>query len=153
MFATSLKYILIGTASVALVAGCANPNSAAVFSSSQAQTAQTVQIGTVLSVNHVQIQGESNSLVTAAGVAVGGLAGSRVSSRSVPSAIGATAGATAGGLGAQAVQQRTRPGFELTVELDNGSVISVVQAADVPMVAGMRVRVVSGSGSVRVLPM
>lgn len=153
MFSTTLKYMIIGTASVGFMAACSTPNSAAVFTSGQAQSAQTVQLGTVISVNNVQIQGDNNQLVTAAGTAIGGLAGSRVSSRSVPSAIGAVAGATAAGVGTQAVQQRARPGFEITVQQDNGSVISIVQAADVPMGVGMRVRVVSGGGSVRVLPL
>ena len=135
------------------MAGCATQNSAGVFSSSQAQTAQTVQIGTVVSVNQVQIQGENNRLVTAAAIVAGGLAGSTVSGRTVNSAIGATVGATAGGLGAQALQQRTRAGYEIAVQLDNGQTVSIVQAADVPITLGMRVRLLSGNGSDRVLPM
>ena len=153
MFTTTLKYMIVGSTSLGLMAGCATQNSAGVFSSSQAQTAQTVQIGTVVSVNQVQIQGENNRLVTAAAIVAGGLAGSTVSGRTVNSAIGATVGATAGGLGAQALQQRTRAGYEIAVQLDNGQTVSIVQAADVPITLGMRVRLLSGNGSDRVLPM
>ena len=152
MFSTTLKYMIIGTTSVGLMAGCAN-NSAAVYTSGQAQKAQTVQLGTVMAVKDVKIEGKNNQLITIAGTALGGLAGSQVS-HGTESAIAAVAGAVIAGLGTQAIQQgMANAGYEITVELDNKTVISIVQKADVQMTPGMRVRVLSGDGVDRVLPL
>lgn len=153
MISTTLKYMIIGTTSVGLMAGCAN-NSAAVYSSGQAQRAQTVQLGTVMAVKDVRIQGKNNQLITLAGTALGGLAGSQVS-HGTESAIAAVAGAVVGGLGTQAIQKGVGggAGYEITVELDNKTVISIVQKADIQIIPGMRVRVLSGDGVDRVLPL
>lgn len=152
MFSTTLKYMIIGTTSVGLMAGCAN-NSAAVYTSGQAQKAQTVQLGTVMAVKDVKIEGKNNQLITIAGTALGGLAGSQVS-HGTESAIAAVAGAVIGGLGTQAIQKgMSNAGYEITVELDNKTVISIVQKADVQITPGMRVRVLSGDGVDRVLPL
>jgi outer membrane lipoprotein SlyB len=43
-----------------------------------------------------------------------------------------------------------RPGLEVTVQLDSGMYIAVVQEADEPFRAGDRVRILSGRGLTRV---
>ena len=44
-------------------------------------------------------------------------------------------------------------GLEITVRLDNGETRVIAQEADVPLSAGQRVRVISGGGPTRVVPM
>ncbi|WP_230368867.1 outer membrane lipoprotein [Paludibacterium denitrificans] len=64
-------------------------------------------------------------------------------------------GAIAGGLGTQAAQRSlgTKNAIEVTVKLDDSKrLISIVQEADVPLVAGQRVRVLTGGGNDRVVP-
>lgn len=59
-----------------------------------------------------------------------------------------------------AVLQRTmdrrrliKKGYDITVRLDNGdNLLTIVQAAEVEIIKGQRVRVVSGSNGDRVLP-
>jgi outer membrane lipoprotein SlyB len=41
----------------------------------------------------------------------------------------------------------------VTVRLDNGETRVIAQAADVPLAVGQRVRLISGNGPTRVVPM
>ena len=77
---------------------------------------------------------------------LGGIAGSHVGGGS-GQVVGAIAGAVLGGIIGQrrrAGRQRSAPGVEITVLLDSGKYIAIVQEADEPFRAGDRVRVLSG---------
>ena len=65
---------------------------------------------------------------------------------------GAIGGALLGGIIGQNVEQQAnqKNGMEITVLLDSGKYISVVQGADEPFQAGDRVRILSGPGGTRV---
>ncbi|OWY39566.1 hypothetical protein CEK28_07815 [Xenophilus sp. AP218F] len=133
--------------------GCATSDSSMVYSQSQMRQAQTVQIGTVISVQNVKMEGKSNELLTLGGAALGGLAGSNVGGGKGQIA-GSIVGALAGGFGANAAQQAmSKNALEITVKLDSGRMISIVQEADVPFVQNQRVRVLSGGGNDRVVPL
>lgn len=136
-----------------MLSGCAN-DSAMVYSQNQMRQAQTVQIGTVVSVHNVKMEGSNNGLLTLGGAALGGLAGSHLGSGSKANAAGAIVGALAGGYATDAAQKGmgTKNALEITVKLDSGRMISIVQDPDVQLVAGQRVRVLSGGGNDRVVP-
>jgi outer membrane lipoprotein SlyB len=138
----------------AALTGCAD-NSAMTYNQSQMQRAQSVQLGTVVSVQQVKVKGDSNALLTLGGAALGGLAGSNIGGGSRGSAAGAVVGAMAGGYGAQAAQKNLggKNALEITVKLDSGQTISIVQGADTPIVNGQRVRVLTGAGADRVVPL
>ncbi|MCZ6500542.1 MAG: hypothetical protein O6844_08670, partial [Gammaproteobacteria bacterium] len=59
-------------------------------------------------------------------------------------AVGGVVGAVAG----QAIEKKIteQDGLEITIEMDNGRVIAIVQAATVDFVDGERVRVLTGRG-------
>ena len=132
--------------------GCASSRSGEVYSRDQARTAQTVQMGTVERVSPVQIEGTKSAVGPAAGAAAGGALGSTIGSgsgKTVAAVFGAIAGGVAGGAAEEQITQRD--GLEITVRLDNGDVIVVVQEADVQFVVGERVRVLrGGDGTTRV---
>ena len=144
---------LVTLLSLGMLGGCAS-DSAMVYNQGQVQQAQTVQLGIVTSVQHVTMKGDNNSLLTLGGAALGGIAGSQLGQGNRANAAGAIAGALLGGFGADAAQSSLskKNGLEITVKLDSGRMISIVQAADVPMVTGQRVRVLSGGGADRVVP-
>mgnify|MGYP001216196220 CR=1 FL=1 len=102
-------------------------------------------------VKPVQIEGTKTPVGGLAGAAVGGVAGSNVGGGK-GQIIGGIIGAVAGGrAGAAAEEGLTRKqGMEITVRLDNGSLIAVVQEADQQFAPGDRVRVLSGGGATRV---
>lgn len=144
---------LVTLLSLGMLGGCAS-DSAMVYNQGQVQQAQTVQLGIVTSVQQVTMKGDNNSLLTLGGAALGGIAGSQLGQGNRANAAGAIAGALLGGFGADAAQSSLskKNGLEITVKLDSGRMISIVQAADVPMVTGQRVRVLSGGGADRVVP-
>jgi outer membrane lipoprotein SlyB len=79
------------------------------------------------------------------GAAIGGIAGSNVGGGS-GQAVGAIAGAVLGGIIGQSIERdaNMKAGIEITVLLDSGKYIAVVQGADEQFRAGDRVRVLSG---------
>ena len=113
--------------------------------------AQTVPMGTVESVRQVTIEGKNSGVGGAAGTVIGGIAGSNIG-QGRGSAVGSVFGAVAGGLLGKKAEDGvvTRPGLEITVQLDSGGMRAYVQDADVQFRAGDRVRIVSGNGKARV---
>lgn len=151
----AFKLSAIALLGISLISGCASTSdSAQVYSKNQMRQAQVVELGQVISVRNVRMEGDKNELLTMGGTALGGLAGSNIG-RGNGAIAGAIVGAIAGGLATQSAQQslNTKPALEITVKLDNGGkMLSVVQEADVPFTQGQRVRVLSGGGNTRVSP-
>ncbi len=142
----------IAIAIVAAVSGCATPsNSSSVYNASQVQREQIVRFGVVESVRQVAIQRPENGVGTLAGAGVGGVAGSAVGGGR-GSIIGAIVGAVAGGVAGNAIENsaNNRPGYELTVRLDDGTMRAIVQEADEAFQPGDRVRILSRGGISRV---
>ena len=142
----------VGLALIAAAAGCATPsNSGAVYNASQAQREQIVRFGTMESVRQVTIQRPENGVGSLAGAGVGGVAGSAIGGGR-GNIIGAIVGAVAGGVAGNAIENSAnhRPGYELTVRLDDGQMRAIVQEADEPFQPGERVRILSRGGISRV---
>jgi outer membrane lipoprotein SlyB len=146
-----LHFIPFLMASV-LLAGCASSNSGEVYSRDQVRRSQTVQLGTVQSVKNVKIEGTRSFVGPVAGGVAGGVAGSTIGSGS-GSVLAALGGAAIGAVGGAVAEEKItkKDGLEITVKLDNGSTIAVVQEAHVMFSAGESVRILTGSdGSARV---
>lgn len=133
------------------LAACAGSQSGSVYSRDDARKTQTVRMGVVESVRLVRIEGTKTPIGTVAGGAVGGIAGSTIG-HGRGSAAAAVVGAVVGGLaGAAAEEGITRKdGLEITVKLDNGTLLAVVQEADEQFHPGERVRLVESGGTTRV---
>ena len=142
-----MKTALILLSTVALLAGCASSKSGDVYTRDQARREQTVRMGVVESVREVLMEGTKSPAGTIAGGAVGGIAGSTVGGgkgAAVAAVIGAVAGAIAGSAIEEGVTRRQA--MEITVKLDGGRIIAVVQEGDPrEFRPGDRVRVLSGS--------
>lgn len=147
----NLKVMVLATACVAVLGGCASSMSGSAYSRDQARQAQEVEMGTVESVRQVQIEGTKTPIGAAAGAAVGGIAGSNIGGGK-GQAVGAILGAVGGGLAGAAVEEGVtrKPGLEITVRLDSGRLIAVTQEADENFAPGERVRVLTGGGVTRV---
>jgi outer membrane lipoprotein SlyB len=133
------------------LAACAPPVRNDVYYRNQTMRPQTVEMGIVESLRPVQIQPGDSGVGTVGGAALGGLAGSTIghNAGSVAAAIG---GAILGGVVGTAIERdaNRREGVEVTVHLDSGRMISIVQEATEPLRAGDRIRVVSDGYSTRV---
>ncbi|MBR9827964.1 MAG: glycine zipper 2TM domain-containing protein [Oceanospirillales bacterium] len=102
------------------------------YSRSQVGQAQSVQYGTVESVTAVRIEGRADGVVgSGTGAIVGGIAGNQIGGGSGRT-LATVVGAVAGGLIGQRVEQATtqRQGQEITVRLDSGRIVSVVQEVE-----------------------
>lgn len=135
----------------AMVAGCAQGLGGASYSREEARREQNVRMGVVESVRQVQIEGTRTIVGPAAGAVVGGIAGSTVGGGR-GSDIAAVLGAVAGGVAGQAIEQGTtrRTGVEVTVKLDSGALVAIVQEADETFKPGERVRILSDGRTSRV---
>jgi outer membrane lipoprotein SlyB len=136
-----------------LASGCATQGSSGqVYREGETRRAQAIEQGTVESVRHVTIQADDdNKIGTLAGGVLGGLAGSHVGGGKGRAA-GAIVGAIAGGVAGQHIEKNmnTRPGLEITVRMDNGTMRAYVQDNDDDFRPGERVRIVSNGGVSRV---
>ncbi|SDK60279.1 outer membrane lipoprotein SlyB [Methylophilus rhizosphaerae] len=146
----TLQWITI-IAVIGFLGACASSNSGSVYSRDEARKTQTVKTGVVESVRSVKLEGTKSPVGTVAGGAIGGIAGSTVG-HGAGSTIAAVIGAVAGGLAGSAAEEAVtrKDAFEITVKLDGGGLVSIVQEADEPFAAGDRVRIVENSGTSRV---
>lgn len=148
-----MKKAIVVSCCLVMLAGCATqPNSGRVYRAGEAGREHMIRMGTVESVRSVVIDKGQNGVGTFAGGALGGLA----AGRNVGSGTGAVAagivGALAGGIAGQHVENNVtrRPGTEITVRFDDGSLRAIVQDADEPFRVGERVRMVSSGRTTRV---
>lgn len=145
--------VLVAAVLAVLASGCASTLSGESYSRDEARRPQQVQIGVIEFLRPVVIEGTKTPIGAGAGAIVGGIAGSAVG-EGRGSAIGSVLGSVAGGLaGAAAEEQVTkRQGIEITVRLESGKVIAVVQeeSSKESFTVGERVRVLTISGTTRV---
>ena len=137
------------------VAGCAPRSmSGDVYSRERAQRVQTIEYGEVVEVRQVLIEGTKSGVGTMAGGMLGGALGSGIG-RGAGAAIGVVGGAIAGGIAGSAVEEAAtmQPGVEVTIRMDTGKTIALVQGIDPPVYAGDRVKVLRNpDGSARAIP-
>jgi outer membrane lipoprotein SlyB len=147
----TISLALAAALTAVILAGCAPSKSGSVYTRDEARREQSVRMGVVESVRHVQIEGTRSGVGPAAGAAVGGIAGSGVGQGRGSSAA-AVVGAVAGGVAGQAAEQAAtrRDGLEITVRLDSGRLVAIVQEADEAFKPGERVRILSDGATSRV---
>jgi len=135
----------------ALLAACASSNSGSVYSRDEARRVQTIKMGVVESVRTVSLEGTRTPIGGAAGAVVGGVAGSTVghgAGQTIATVVGAVVGGLAGAAAEEGITRKN--GLEITVKLDNGSLVAVVQEADEQFHPGDRVRLVENGSTTRV---
>ena len=143
------KIVKIMTISVmiptlAMLSGCANRIGANQYSVAGVGESMTTYIGTIISKRTVQVNQADRMADNATGAAVGmgvgtvaglGIGGGR---GNIAATIG---GALIGGIAGAAIEDKLgqQTGFEYTVQLDNGTLKTIVQGVDIDMPVGQRV--------------
>jgi len=147
----SLKNCALLLVAAVLAGACAYPAGTRDYHGYQVMGEQSVRFGVVESVRDVRLHAGESGVGTVGGAALGGLAGSTVGGGNGQVA-GAIGGAILGGLIGSNVERSAneRQGLEITVHLDSGQYVSIVQEADEAFRPGDRVRILSGRGSTRV---
>jgi outer membrane lipoprotein SlyB len=144
--------VLVLVAGAVAVSGCASGLGGGSYERGEARRAMVVQFGTVDSVRGVQLEGTKTPVGAAAGAAVGGIAGSNVG-RGSGAVVGTILGAVVGGVAGAAVEEGVtrQPGIEVTVRLESGQYLAVVQADQGENFRpGERVRILRDGGTTRV---
>ena len=146
-----ITQLLVVTLLSGLLAACASSNSGSVYSRDEARRVQTIRTGIVESVRQVKLEGTKSPIGTIAGGAVGGIAGSSIG-QGRGSAVAAVIGAVVGGLAGSAAEEgiTRKNALEITVKLDGGGLIAVVQEADDEFKSVDKVRLVESGGTTRV---
>lgn len=143
---------LLAVALLSLFVGaCASSNSGSVYSREDARKVQTVKTGVVESVRQVKLEGTKTPIGTIAGGAIGGIAGSSVGHGN-GSAIVAVIGAVIGGIAGSAAEEglTRKDALEITVKIDGGAMVAIVQESTEQFNAGDKVRLIQNGGTTRV---
>jgi outer membrane lipoprotein SlyB len=145
------RSLLLVPALTLLLGACASSLTGDSYSRGEARHETTIRKGVVESVRYVKLEGTKSGVGAVAGGAVGGIAGGSVGSGR-GSAIASVLGAVAGGLVGAAAEEGVmrQQGIEITVQLDDGSLLAVVQAADEEFVPGEKIRLLRTGGTTRV---
>lgn len=133
------------------LAGCASSNSGSVYSRDETRQMQTVKQGVVESVRQVKIEGTDSKVGTVAGGVVGGVAGTSMGKGKgeiITGVLGAVAGALAGSAAEEVLTRKD--GVEITVKMNDGSLVAIVQEAGEEFHPGEKVRLLQSGGVTRV---
>jgi outer membrane lipoprotein SlyB len=110
---------------------CTPTTSPSSFSRNEAGRIMPVEYGRVTSIRGVEIRPGQTRLGAITGAVLGGVGGSQIGRSTAANVAGAAAGAVAGGAVGSGLQGSSRTnGVELTVELDSGGSVAVVQPGD-----------------------
>lgn len=139
----------LATAALTAVAlmGCANQGmSSHTFPTTGTQTVWNVEYGKVVDVRPVAVEGEVSLLGILLGSAIGSAIGTGVSDSRNAGAVGAVVGAVAGGAIEQAASTATNA-QQITVDLDSGGTVAIVQDDEDQFASGERVRVLTSNAA------
>ena len=148
---------LVALAAIAALSACTVQESlsGSAYSRSSARKAHSVKLGTIVSIDEVLIEGNGGAAGGVGGGILGAAVGSQFgggSTRLITGAVGGIGGAVAGSHVEHKLTQCD--GLEITVQLDNGECMVIVQeAGDDNFFVGQKVRVLSGDGQDRVRPL
>ncbi len=128
----------------ALVSCATNAISSNVYSTTQTGVMQDVQFGEVLSVRNVIIQKNSTDTGQTAGGIIGALAGNEVGKgkgKIVGGVVGTVTGSAIGSIIDRNAQAEA--GIEVTIKLESGRTVAIVQLAGEAFKAGEKVKVLT----------
>lgn len=135
-----------------LATGCASGLGGSDYERADARRVYDVKMATVEAIRSVKIEGTESGVGATAGTVVGGVAGSNVG-QGKGAVVGSVLGAVVGGLAGAAVEESAtrQNGLEITVTLDGGRTIAIIQAdKGEDFRVGDRVRVLQSGGEARV---
>ncbi len=150
---TRLSYLSLPLlASAALISACTPQPTPHSYSRTETMRPQSVELGTLQSIRPVNIRPGETRLGMGTGAILGGIAGSQIGGGTAANVAGGVAGAVAGGALGSALQgSQNTAGLELTVELDSGRTIAIVQPGGPnDFRIGDRVRVIGNGENTRV---
>lgn len=148
-------YFMVLLIAIFGLAGCSSNPYGDTYSVQETRSVQQVRYGTITKIDPVQIEGEGQVVGAIAGAAVGGILGSKIgggSGSDIAAIGGGVLGGVAGSKAAEGISRRQ--GVNLTIKMDSGDTIAIVQEVNPNVVfrVGQRVRVNIDGNTARVVP-
>lgn len=138
---------------LATLSGCAAINPPSAYTSADIARAQSVTFGRVVAVSPEKIRVQGNGAVMRAGEQAGSAIGSTAGRTAQTGNAGAAIGQAVGGIlaGGMEMAMNTADGLAITVKLDDGRTLAVLQPAKPTFAVGQRVAVGEFGGQTRVI--
>ena len=137
-----------------MLGGCMTDLTGSNYDRREARSTQTVQFGEIVEIETVKVDGSQSGIGGVAGAVAGGIGGSTIGGGNGQT-LATVAGVVAGGLLGDYVERKATEdsAFNMTIRLDNGSYISVVQKPEKggSFRVGDRVKVLSQGRTSRVV--
>jgi len=135
-----------------ILIGCPATQSGSMYTRDQARQPLSIYYGTILEVKPATIEGTKSAVGPAMGAAAGAAVGNTIghgTGRTLATVAGGILGTLAGGAAEEAATRKDA--LEITVELDDGQIMAVVQVADEAYRVGDRIRIIkSPDGTTRI---
>lgn len=136
-----------------LVTGCITPDSANVYSKTEMRRPAKVRSGVIEQIRPVKME-DSMGIGTITGAAIGGIAAGRNIGDGSGSLIAGIAGALLGGILGDKIERGVvrKDALEITVRMQNGERLVIVEDADISLYQGQAVDVIDDGKTARVVP-
>lgn len=138
-------------AAILSLAACGPAYTGETYSRSEMQRAGQVYHGRIIAIEDVPISGSSSGIGTVGGAVAGGILGGSIARGRTGSALAGVGGAIVGAIAGTAIERGVTAGqgTRFHVQMDDGSVINVVQTNEANLQTGDRVMVFEGGGKTR----
>ena len=133
--------------------GCTIPSAKSTVPGSQANQLQISEVGTIVKVSNVTIEGRRSTLGQYGGAVIGGAAATPNGGiRDSGGALGVAAASVAGAIVGESVEEYAtrKRAQEITIQLKDGNMVTIVQPAPPDFMAGDVVQIIHGPGGARV---
>lgn len=140
--------------SVALVVtGCTTPDSANVYSKSEMRRPAKVRSGVIEQIRPVKME-DAMGIGTISGAAIGAIGASSNIGKGSGSVVSGIVGALLGGILGDKIERGVtrKDALELTVRMQNGERLVIVEDADINLQTGQAVDVIEDGKTARVIP-
>lgn len=140
-------------AATVLVTGCVTPDSANVYSKSEMRRPAKVRAGVIEQIRPVKME-DAMGIGAVSGAAIGGIAAGSGIGKGSGSLIAGIAGALLGGILGDKIERGVvrKDALELTVRMQNGERLVIVEDADIALYQGQAVDVIDDGKTARVVP-
>ena len=129
-----------------LLGACAENIGANHYNTSSVGQVNRAARGTVVAVRQVTVSDGDGQIGKLSGAIAGGAAGSMIGGNDAVRVMGGVGGAVLGGIVGDAVQEGVtrQTGYEYTIQLENGGLVTITQGTDILLQPGQRCLVLYG---------
>lgn len=136
-----------------IVTGCTTPDSANVYNKGEMRRKASVRSGVIEQIRQVKME-DAMGIGTVSGAAIGGIAAGSNIGRGSGSVVAGIVGVLLGGILGDKIERgiTRKEALEITVRMQNGERLVIVEDADIALQQGQAVDVIDDGKTARVVP-